>query len=291
MKIAALLLARNEQWIVRLSSWAAAQWCDELHLSLHNCTDKTEEYAVKPWRDLSKPVYIQRENTDSWEWQEMPMRDRMLESARRSGATHMAMVDADEIPTANVLPQLREWTKALQPGQILDVPMIPMRSLSQYQDDGSTWTRSWLSTAFMDAPGLCWRADVDGYQYHARCPKNCSPRRKTMYNPTKDRAAEGGICHFQFANTRRLLAKHVLYRASEFLRWPDKTPASRLNELYDAALKCEKLSDAAPYWFVGYDMSLIDLNDVPWHEEELKRVITPNRRERMEAAKLDLKGY
>ena len=291
MRIAALLLARDEEGIIRLSSWCAAQWCDELHLSLNNCTDRTEEYAVKPWRDLSKPVYLQRENTESWEWLEMPMRQRMLDSARRSGATHIAMVDADETPTANVLPLLRGWTEQLIPGQVLDVPMIPMRSLSEYQDDGSTWTKSWLSTAFMDEPSLFWKAASDGYQYHARTPKNSHFRRKTIYPQTKDRAAEGGIIHWQFANKRRLLAKHILYRCSEYLRWPGREPVSRLNELYDAALKCEKTTPAPAGWFSGYDLSMIDLDGPPWHEAELARILNPARRARMEADKLDLKGY
>ena len=42
--------------------------------------------------------------------------------------------------------------------------------------------------------------------------------------------------HLQFANKRRLLAKHVWYRMIEHLRWPGRTPVTVLNSKYDQAL-------------------------------------------------------
>lgn len=289
MRIGCLLLVRDEEWIIRVSSLAASRWCDELHMIAHHCTDRTAELAAEPWRAAGKPVHARTIGQEGSLWKEMDLRQMLLESARKTGCTHMAMVDADEIPTANVLPQLRLWCGSLEAGMVLDAPMIPMRSLDRYQDDGSVWTRSWLSVAFMDRPGLSWKPDAQGYQHHNRCPYGVEKRRRVMYYPTVDRRSEGGIFHMQFAPERRLRAKHCLYAMADHLNFPNRRSYERLNTMYGEALKCDNTSPAPEAWWEGYRREDIALDHVPWHEVEIRRLLEAHGRKAFEG--LDLRGY
>jgi hypothetical protein len=216
----------------------------------------------------------------------MDMRHENLTIGRQMGGTHFAIIDADEIISGNLLPVIRPWMKHLSPGQILDLPMIPLwEGLEKVRDDESVWTRARLTIGFRDKADLHWRAAADGYHHHSRPPRAALDNR--MWPIDK---GQGGVFHLQFANKRRLLAKHVLYRMVDHLRWPGRESVAQLNQKYDQALSPPgKLSSFPDDWLGGYRLDLIDLNGIPWQESEIHRLLSQHGREAF--AGLDLKGF
>lgn len=281
MKLIGLMLVRSEDWILEASLDAARRWVDDVVVTLHNCTDNSLNIASRIGFDRGS---IHADVLDSVSWDEMHVRQQQLEAARFLGATHIAIIDADEILTANLLPNIRGEFEKLRPAECLEVPMLAMRALAQYQDDDSVWARAWLTLGFADAPELTWKPAGDGYQHHHRAPYGIVGTRRYLGDKS-----QGGAMHLQFANKRRLLAKHVLYRMVDFLRWPGRETIPQLNIKYDAALEAPKHLGYAPEsWWAGYNKGAIRLDGVPWQEAEIARLVKEHGREKF--AGLDLKG-
>ena len=274
MRLIGLMLARNEDWIVGMSARVALQWCNRLVVLNHASTDGTGAIL----EDL-KRAHGERVMVCDWQgkgvWDEMDARQRTLEIGRKLGGTHFAIIDADEVPTANVLPQLRYWFKALSPAQRLDLPMIPIwRSHLQHRADDCVWTRAHITLGFQDAPGLAWRADEDGYCHHARAPRGCL--HATQASKPLDRS-KGGVMHLQWMSWERVLAKHRWYKMAERLRWPNREPVEVVDARYDQALDETgiKLERVPAEWWENYANIIhhVDPDRVPWHVRECERMM------------------
>lgn len=286
MKLVALMVVRNEEWVIEASLKAALRWCDGVQVYMDRCSDRTHEIVYNLQKQHEGRINTANQG-DAAYWNEMELRQRSLDIGRNMGGTHFAIVDADEILTANLLPVIKTWFLHLSPGQLLDLPMIPTRTLDRYQDDDSVWSRAYLTVGFRDAPGLSHRPASDGYQHHNRPPFGCLPNRM---RPLEGLAAHGGAMHLQFANPRRLLAKHVLYRMVDHLRWPGRETPAQLNFKYSQALQPPgKLSACPAEWWAGYDKDSITLDGVPWQEDEIRRLLAEHGRGAFEG--LDLKGF
>lgn len=299
MKIVGMMLVRNEDWVLECSMRAALKWCDDLVLTVHKTTDNSwgdtfpgPQIINQLWDEFRYPsgqskIHIDDVINDD-QWNEMDVRQRLLEKSRFHGATHLAIIDADEVLTANLLPVIRTWFQHLSPGQLMDLPMVPIRGdLNHYQDDDSVWSRAYLTVGFRDMPGLSHRPGPDGYQHHNRPPFGCLPNRM---RPLEGLAAHGGVMHLQFVNARRLLAKHVLYRMVDHLRWPGRETPKQLNYKYDQALQEPgKLSAVPAAWWDGHAKETIKLDGVPYQEDEIRRLLAEHGREAFEG--LDLKGW
>ena len=98
MKLVGIMPVRNEDWCLDLTARAALMWCDELVISLHACTDESSEIAQAVSAEHSGLVTLQLGPLTS-EWPEMAHRQELLLAARAQGATHVAIIDADEILT------------------------------------------------------------------------------------------------------------------------------------------------------------------------------------------------
>jgi len=286
VKLVALMMARNEQWIIGASLDAATRWCDGAAVYLDRCEDETFAIVDAIVRaHPEKDWHVNYDRTPAAHWDEMNKRQTMLDDGRKLGGTHFALVDADEILTANNVPDIRGWVEALEPGEVLDLPMIAVwNGLDNYRMDGSIWSHAHLSAAFADAPGLGWMARGEGrYQFHHRAPFGAIGRKR--------RECEGGVMHLQFADWRRLVAKHVLYRMVEHIRWPGRLTLAQLNTTYDLAIdrrepRCEPVPSA---WWDGWRKDEIRLAEKPWHEDETKRVLLQHGPEAFQG--LDLKGF
>jgi len=292
MNLVGLMLVRNEQWVIGASIRAALQWCDQVVLYADRCTDMTMETAAhadlgfgggKPtgrimavWHD--EPAKV---------WNEMDLRQQTLLIGRRMGGTHFAIIDADEILTANLLPAVRSWFLDLKPRQQLQVPMVPVwDSIEKYRSERCAWTyRNDLTLGFKDDPALTWQPREDGYHHHSRPPAGIEgePLRPINWG-------DGGVLHLQFANKRRLLAKHVLYRMVDHLRWPLRRSVAQLNRIYDEALQqAGELTDVPADWWGTHRKDLIDVGDEPWQEKEIARLLVEHGRTAFMG--LDLKGF
>lgn len=303
---------RNEAWCLGLSLRVALMWCDEVLVLLHECTDGGASEAIVDGLEdgLRQRCWKRRING---EWDEMQHRQMLLERARERGATHVAMIDADEVLTGNLLPVnyfdnvpqaapgityegIRGQCAILDSGTVLQLPGYNLRgSLTRYHANG-IWGNRWFSLAFKDDPALHWAGD----RFHAR-----EPQGKTLqpYRPIQQ--GQGGVMHLWGVSERRLRAKHALYVVTERLRWPKKsteeignqyslwrTPADSI-PLYPAQREWHQpwtFADVPESWWEPYAhlMRYIDLEAEPWQEAECRRLVEEHGRERFTG--LDLFG-
>lgn len=288
MNIVGLMLVRNEEWILGFSARAALQWVDHLVICNHASTDRTAE-IMEEVRAENKDRVLLHTFQDSEYWEEMALRQAMLEVGMPLRPSHIALVDADEALTSNLLFDVRDWVSDLRGGVCLDLPMVPIwRSLDTVRSDNCVWTRGVISTAVKCLPGMGWKAKSDGYTHHSRIPRHCDQKRTTP------NGIVGGNMHLQFANHRRLVSKHAWYKMTERLRWPtrDQSSVKNLNQKYGKAVDENGLQMApvpAQYWthYIEWK-SLIDLDSPSWFEDECKRLLAKHGREPF--AGLDLFG-
>jgi hypothetical protein len=265
MRLIGIMPVRNEEWVLGLSLRVALLWCDAVVVLEHASTDGTAGILAAVADESPDRVTILSEPSPLWA--EMSHRQRLLEAARALRATHIALIDADEVLTANTLPMIRGAAERLRPAQCLVVPMRAMwRSPDRYRvDPGSLWTGATITVAFRDAPGICWRA-AGGYDFHHREPYGSHLGQMT--------ARGGGVMHLQFADRRRMVAKHALYKITEMLRWPRRRPAGKVDGQYAASLDEAGLETAAAPadWWHGLPREHLHIGLEPWQEREVRRL-------------------
>lgn len=277
MKLVGLMPVRNEAWVLGLSARVALQWCDELLLLMHNCDDGSMSLVCDLPDDFPERVDI---CSAKGEWLEMEHRQELLLQARRRGATHIAMVDADEILTANLIPTIRQQIERLDATMTM-LPLYNLRgSMTRYHANG-TWGSRIVSVAFKDSPELEWRGD----RFHHREPMG---RVWRPFQPVSQ--GEGGVLHLWGANERRLHAKHRLYKITERLRWPDKDvrEIEQMYSMYRNGGLRESPStwaykDVPAAWIEPYRELMekhLHLDAEPWQEAECDRLIAEHGRER-----------
>ncbi len=281
MKLIAIMPARNEDWIIGLSGRVALRWCDELVVLDHASTDRTG-IILREIADEHPGRVTILEEPDAC-WAEMSHRQRLLDAARIRGATHVALVDADEVVTANVLRAVREATEDLLPGQVLRTPMRAMwRDPHHYRiDPANVFSNATIALSFADRPGLCWQTQ-DGYDFHHREPYG------SKTGPLMARG--GGVMHLQFADWPRIVAKHALYKATEMIRWPSRRPPRLVEAQYNFTLNEHGLiTERAPAsWWEGYPVEHLHIGAEPWQAAEVRRLWREHGPEKF--AGLDLFG-
>ncbi len=286
MKLVGLMPVRNEDWVLALSARIALEWCDELVILLHACTDRSLDICTDLCVEYRNRVYV---GEVSGEWTEMQHRQLMLQRARERKATYIALIDADEILTGNLL------DKAIfmqHNDMVLQLPGYNLRGgLNRYHSNG-VWGNRWFSTAFKDSPDLHWGGD----QFHAREPRG---RKLIPYQPISQR--EGGIVHLWGASERRLIARHALYKCTERLRWPSK-PVATIDKMYSWAIKGDPqnatygtpetwtYANTPSEWLAPYAhwMKYLDVDAEPYQEAEVRRLVAEHGAEMFQG--LDLFG-
>lgn len=269
MKLIAILPVRNEAWVLGLSLRSLMRWVDEIVVLNHCSTDATA--VILDEIKLGFPGRLTVLGEPDPVWHEMAHRQRLLEAARERGATHIALVDADEVLTGNLLPHIRNMIASTQPGNWCQIPMHCLwRGISQYRSDSSSpWSRMWTSTWFADSPNLYWKArGVDAYDFHHRHPMG-------MNGEAVKIPAVGGLMHLQFVDWRRLTAKHALYKVTEASRWPGMDKAT-IDSRYNLALNEVGLKTTAcpGEWWEPYTDILHHLqHSEPWQEDETRRIV------------------
>src|SRR5882724_7954080 len=116
MNLVGIMPVRNEDWILGLSLRVALMWCDEVLVLMHQCTDRTSDIIEEVSKENCGCIWLRVDDT---QWDEMRHRQMMLDFARKStglkiaSATHIALIDADEILSANLLPTIRGHVERL----------------------------------------------------------------------------------------------------------------------------------------------------------------------------------
>ncbi len=285
MRLIGMMAVRNEDWILGLSLRAALLWVDEMIVLLHACTDRSEEIAVNIAREHSGRVIVVGKDG---KWLEMQHRQAMLELARARGATHLAIIDADEVLDGNMATmcstgRFKDIVFGTPPGSILELPGYNLRDpffghyqkqrtgLHQYHSNG-VWGNRWFSTAFADDPILSWSGWGDTFHHREPHGKKLFP-----YRPIQQ--GQGGVMHLWGASERRLIAKHRAYRIAERLKFTSK-PAAEIERMYSWATDGEPGNAAygtpatwtyslvPASWWAPYAhlMKYLDLDAEPWQE-------------------------
>ena len=291
MKLIATMPVRNEAWIIGLSARVALQWCDELCIGNHASTDRTGDILGELQFDFPGRVHVV--SYPETVWTEMQHRQTLLEMARIHKATHIAIVDADEILTGNS--PARELIDAMNSAAITQLPLYNMRAEIDRFHTSGIWGRRWGSIAFEDDGRLYWwKPERSGaYDHHQREPKGML---LSQYKPVSQ--GNGGIMHLWGVTERRLIAKHALYKMSERVKFPE-FPVSQIDYMYSLAIHGRPPHDmpagwqyqkAPETWWAPYQnlMQYLDLKAEPWQEAECKRLI--DKHGRAPFAGLDLFG-
>jgi len=273
MKLTGLMLARNEEWIIGMSIRGALAWCDDLVVLDHASTDRTGEII----NDLATSgPYSGRIHTlkahDVNGWKETSFRQQTLEEARRLGATHMAIVDADEVISGNLVPAMRAFVEELLPGELLSLPMVsPWKGTTHYRVDPCVWTRSVIDVAFCDSGTLSWEA-ADGYHHHHRAPRGILRSQHPMIEGTPK---HGGVMHLQWVDWDRIRAKHVWYRMMETVAYPGRRTPEELNVMYGQALDEQglQLAPIPDAWWKPYGSARPTVGQASWHVAECERLL------------------
>lgn len=273
VKLTAIMLARNEEWILGCSLRVALRWCDAVVVLDHGSTDATPDIIADIYREHPGRVHtIRVRATDGWH--EQTHRQMAYATAIAHGGTHFAVIDADEIPTGNLLAgdgQMLRWvvtTPDCPPGVIASMWMPNLwRSLDQYRGDLPAQD---VRLGFAYHPSLHWRPRKDGYHLHARYPMHSLG----FWNPASEWRG-GGVMHLQFADWRRHCAKNWWYRMVERIQHPDKRTPAETNEMYDWPFRGEPdLVDVPSAWWADIpERRYITLGAKPWHEDEIEQLL------------------
>jgi hypothetical protein len=275
------MIARNEDWIIGYSARAALAWCDSILILDHASTDRTPTLLASLAAEYPGRVHLHREEDPTWK--EMQHRQFTLDRGRELGGTHFAIIDADEVLTSSLwvpfsaqerkVPTVRDHISHLQPGQVLEVPMIPVwRAPLQQRVDPCVWSNAYMPIAFADNGKMAWAAR-GGYDHHNRIPH---PYAKRIRWETR---GNGGCLHYQFADWERLTIKHIWYRMMETVRWPGRNTPAQLNAKYNQALDETglKLAPIPLEFYSGY-MDLLSRGlfkmggGDTWHLQECRRM-------------------
>jgi len=280
VKLVGLMLARNEDWILGYSLRAALTWCDEVVVLDHDSTDDTAKILSQMQDEYRRRVHWLFSSCPTWP--EMSHRERTLDAGRKRGGTHFAIIDADEVLTANLAPEIRPRIERLAAGEALELPLIPVwRDPFVMRVDDCVWTRAYLTLAFQDQDGLHWA--TTGYQHHARTPKGV--------DKTIRAKVAGGVMHYQWADWDRVLWKHRWYKMMERVRYPEKR-VEVVDEQYSLALNeiGARFEMIPKEWFSGYPRGPASIRErTPWHKAACLRMWVDHGPDAFEG--LDLFGW
>lgn len=283
MKLIGLMCVRNEDWILGLSARVALKWCDELVVLLHYSTDRSQGIMRDVYHETKRIHFCHSLDPI---WDEMRHRQCMLGVARDRGATHIAIVDADEVVTRNLVEgaTLSRLIEGMPRGMALELPGYNLREggargtgLQRYHANG-VWGKRWFTTAFVDDPRLSWSGD----KFHSRQPAGVNLK---PYRPIEQ--GDGGVMHLWGSSERRLRAKHALYKITERLRWPDK-PVQDIDQMYSWAIHGDPgqptfgtpatwtFAAVPEAWWKPYERLMAEhlhVDAEPWQQSECVRLI------------------
>lgn len=300
MRIVGLMPVRNEAWVLGLSARVALKWCDDLIILDHASTDATPDIIEDVMNENTGRVW--KHKIPDPQWDEMAHRQSMLEYARKIGATHIAIIDADEVLTGNLLrvhrlsdgttgPHIRNFVQLMRPEHCMHLPGYNLREnlgalhransaidagLRTYHANG-VWGKRWFSTVFQDDPRLSW----EGNKFHSREPGGMPLH---VHRPIAQ--GIGGVMHLWGASERRLISKHALYKIIERLRFPEK-PSGEIDQMYSWAIKGDPDNSSfgtpatwsyenvpSEWWDIYRPLrQYLDVHAEPWQEAECVRLI------------------
>jgi hypothetical protein len=302
MKLIAMMMARNEECFIGLTARAALEWVDQLVVLDHASTDRT--WLLLREIQIENPGRVELMHVADPVWREKTNRWRMLDKAQEMAATHLAVVDADEVLSGNLLPTIRKQIEDLT--AFVETLCLPMIGLVGSTNSFST-TRipNWCEVAVRNNDRLGYwgsnRSTLFKREYTPEEFVQAHPQADFFYRmPTNKfqskkqigQHCDGGMMHLQFVDERRLKAKQAYYKMQEVIRWPGRVPVDAINKFYDPAVfgePGEELFSVPAGWWAPYQKWMDFLTKVvPWQEQQCRDWVAEHGAGRFDG--LDLYG-
>jgi glycosyltransferase involved in cell wall biosynthesis len=262
-KIICLMPVRNEAWILERTLGVLSTFCDHIITADQHSTDGTRQILEKFSPQVS--VIDNPGNIHSTR-----IRWRLLEEARSfEGNNFIFLIDADEIPTANITDaDVLNALIRLPPGTALEIPWIQLwRHPLRWRDDDSVWSRRWIPVGFRDDRSVKYGPVIHPNDHNARLPE-C---RHIVRSGTIK------LLHYQFVLFERKRSKECWYRASEAMELGDKKH-KEINHYYRVARdeRDVRLAPIDPQWIAGWQEMGINLEHFEeqplyWYDVEVLR--------------------
>lgn len=204
MKKIALMMVKNEDWILEATIPQLKKFVDEILVLDTGSTDKTKEILTRCDVEVRKGDYDLRHNNNYSAW-----RQQLLNWARERSATHLIWLDADEAFTTNFLICFDEWLQKLQPGQKLILDWLCLwKSPYQMRIDNCVWKEIPKDFVFCD-DGFSM---FSGTKLHEGRTPGVNDEKSNIRVPREF----GAVMHYQFAAFDRFQMKQAFQRMREF---------------------------------------------------------------------------
>jgi hypothetical protein len=269
MNLIALTLVRDAAWCLRATGAATLTWADALVVLLHRCTDASPALAAELARAHRGRVRVITRDDPGWpQWEH---RQAALEVARNLGATHVSVVDDDELLAAPAVPLIRDAAARVPPGHTLKIPWWRLTSAARVGTVGQ------VDLVVGLAPTVRW--EPLAFPEGLRSPLGLIAGRVWEGTP-------GPLLHLGDVPPGRLLARYALYRLCARLAWPAATP-KEIAHRWQLPAQDDGQPVPADFWPAGA-LAQVDLNAPSWHAGECRRLVAAHGRDRF--AGLDLLG-
>lgn len=270
-KLVCCMMARNEDWVLGLSVRAALEWCDAIIITDHASTDNTINVLYQISIEYPGRVSVVIE---SGEFHPLNFFHAMTARAFREGATHVAIIDADEVLSGNLIPYVRDEIFSLPPHMSFELPWVPIVGDFSTRDTGRL-SQIHTGFAFCERGETCFILAPEAGTYDIHAPR--LPFQIRNLYAYHERG--GALMHLSHLDMRRLRAKEVLWKIMEINRWPGRKSPEYLNSYYDSALEVGPLVAVPLTWWHAYLqwLPLVRIGDESWAERQVKECLAKDR--------------
>lgn len=278
MKLIACVISYNDEWVIGLSARALLRYCDGLVVGLHRSTDRTAAILADVAAEAGPARVTVVEQDELYPRTSLPVeqvggtlrRDHIGRIAIEQGATHVLVIDTDEVLTGNLVAGARAMAEA---NRIVYLPWI------QVWDQPDAYRTSWnqpLPFLFEVSRKSHWISSA-----HGRFPADVA----AAPYPSAPHVAygTGGVMHLQFLSRRRLAWKRLMYRLGERMIYPERAPQVIDHKFADGIVppRADELAPMPAEWWAGLEDLRPHLHPEmpPWHEAECHRIVQERGRE------------
>ena len=263
-KIVGLMQIRNEATIIEQAVHALSLYTDAIVI----LDDASTDDSVAICESIVVPYHIEsivRNKISAWEYgKESDNRQKLLDAGRSIGGTHFIVLDADEVLTANCLPNnfLRTFIGKLNPGDRLFMPIMHCWGTSERY---RTYFNEKMKCFIFCDDGIC---SYLGLLLHVpRAPLNLAGGVNLEF--ASDRY---GLLHFGYLNWPNVLMRQAWYKCLERVRNPTK-PSAEINSWYCAYKEKDAATLPVPVeWlseYIFFNSSLYDQAE-QWRKSQIK---------------------